>query len=157
MTVFKAFFRVSRRYLWPVIMYVGIMVLMSNLISSAMGPSSDELAVSTQDYRLAVLNQDAGDPVSDALVTFVGEQANIRDIGHDERAIRDALFWRDVDYVLRIPAGFGAQVLTGEAPQLETSRPPMIMCTCMWMHLSTVSWRRLAHTAYSSRAWGLTR
>lgn len=124
MTVFKSFFRVSRRYLWPVLMYIAIMVGMTSLISSAMGPQTDELQVTTENYRLAVLNEDTGDVLSQALVTFIGEQANIQDIGTTEREIRDALFWRDVDYVLRIPQGFGAQVLAGKDPQLETYATP---------------------------------
>lgn len=124
MTVFKAFFQAARRNLWPVILYIGIMLVMSVMITFSMGEKPDDLVVSTQDYRLAVYNHDAEDPVTRGLISFVGDRARLVDIGEGERAMTDALFWRDVDYVLDIPQGFGQSLLAGQPMQLKTYASP---------------------------------
>ncbi len=124
MTVFKAFFQVARRNLWPVLLYIGIMVLMSVMITQSIGERPDELTVSTQEYRLAAYNHDGDDPVTQGLIRFLGERARLVDIGQGERVIADALFWRDVDYVLDIPAGFGQAPLNGQRMPIQTYTSP---------------------------------
>ncbi|NLD52290.1 MAG: ABC transporter permease [Clostridiales bacterium] len=120
MTVFKAFFRVSKRFIIPVALYMAIMVVMSIMVSNAMGTGRDDLQVSTRDYRIAILNDDGDHPVSRGLEEFLAARSNRIDLGSAEKEIRDALFWQDVFLVLRIPAGFGEQVLEGKNPQVES-------------------------------------
>lgn len=118
MTVFRSFFQVAKRNLWPVFAYVGIMVLMTWLIVSSVGDRGQQLTVATQDYQIAIINHDEGDELSQALVSFLADRAQIKDIGQGEKAVRDALFWNDVSYVLEIPQGFGAALVRGEQMQV---------------------------------------
>lgn len=119
MTVFKSFFKVARRYLGAVALYVGIMALMSMIVSSTLNQGAGELAVDTQGYRIAVINHDQGDPLSQALVDFLGSKSQLVELEDQDRAIREALFWREALYVLRLPQGFGQAVLRGENPGIE--------------------------------------
>lgn len=118
MTVFKCFFRVARRYIGSVALYVGIMVLVSSLITASMPANSDELTVNTTDYKIAIVNQDGDDPVSAALIAFLAGKTNVQQLGAAERDTQQALFWREVEYVVRVPQGFGQSVLKGENPKL---------------------------------------
>lgn len=124
MTVFKSFFLAARRFLWPVIIYVGLMVLMTGFIMASIGDNPGQLQVSTDLYKVAVINRGTGAEITTALTDFLGERSNIISINSDEKSIRDALFWRDVDYVLELPEGFEESVLSGEQPQLKTYNSP---------------------------------
>lgn len=124
MTVFKAFFRVGRRNLWPVLLYMGVMGLMAVMMISSVGQESTGLSVNTKDFSLAVINGDEGDPVSRDLIDFIGERARIRDIGSGEKAVRDALFWRDVDYVIELPKGFGQAALSDNPMKIQSISSP---------------------------------
>ena len=124
MTVFKSFFQVARRNYFQVLLYVGIMVLISAILSQALGQNTDDLTVSTQHYKLAIINHDAEDPVSSGLVDFLGQRTQKAAVGTGERAIQDALFWRDADYILEIPAGFGQALLNGQQKQILSYASP---------------------------------
>lgn len=124
MTVFKGFFQVARRNLVPVILYVAIMVVMSAMMIESLGERPDDLVVSTKDYALAVRSHDGEDPVTAGLIAFLGSRAKLVDIGEGERSVSDALFWRDVDYVLEIPEGFGQALLEGRQMEIETYASP---------------------------------
>lgn len=124
MTVFKNFFQVARRTCFQVALYIGIMVLISVLLIQSLGQNMDELTVSTQHYNLAILNRDADDPVSQGLADFLGQRTQKVEIKEGERAIQDALFWRDADYILEIPAGFGQALIAGQQKQILSYASP---------------------------------
>lgn len=124
MTVFKSFFRVAKRNTWPIVVYVGIMVVMTIMITGTMGSKGQDLTISTDNYVIAIINHDAGDEVSDALVRFLSDRTQTKDVGDSEREIRDALFWGDVSYALVIPEGFGAALTEGQEMKIQTYVSP---------------------------------
>ena len=124
MTVFSSFFKVAKRRVVAVAIYLGLMLVMTVMITAAVGDRPGELTVSTQDYRIAIRNEDTGDEVTDALVRFITERTRVRPLPETERALEDALFWRDVDYVLHFDKGFGQRVLAGEAPEVIAYASP---------------------------------
>lgn len=124
MSVFKSYFHLFRRNLGFVLMYVGIMTLITVLFFTYNGSRAGELTVSTSEYRLAVFNQDEGEEVADALSAFLQSKTQPVTLKPDDKSIRDALFYRELDYVVRIPSGFSKALLAGEMPKVETYQSP---------------------------------
>lgn len=124
MTVFKAFFRVSRRFLSPILLYTLLMCMMAVLMIRALSDRPDGMNYTTEDFALAIINQDGDDPVSRELSAFLSERARVKPLSGQDKDIRDALFWRDVDYVLVIPEGFGQAALTDSPLEITSYASP---------------------------------
>ena len=77
MTVFKSFLKVARRNIGSVAIYVIIMLVMSFIMLSYLGDTSGDLQVSTSDYKVAVINGDGEDPLTQGLLSFLGSRAQL--------------------------------------------------------------------------------
>ena len=53
------------------------------------------------------------------MINYIEDNCNIIDLEQDEEAINDALFYRDVNYVIYIPKGYRKDVLDGKNPELD--------------------------------------
>lgn len=124
MTVFRAFFQISRRVIGVVSVYLGIMVIMTMMITANIPTEPGALSVSTRDYRIAIHNLDGGDAVSQALEDNLAQRSLVQQVGTTEKDIKEALFWRDVDYIVQIPEGFGSTLLMGEPMKLRSYASP---------------------------------
>lgn len=124
MTVFKAFFQVARRNLTVVLIFIGMMMVITVLAFQSLGDTRGELKVSTKDYRVGIINEDGEDPLTRGLLDFLGARALLVPIGDGENDARDALFWREAAYILRIPAGFGASLKTAHPLVINTQTAP---------------------------------
>ena len=112
MQVFKACLKVIKKNLPSMVTYIGVFLALVVLITMFYQPPADEMFNETKP-RMAVFNLDAGNPFSDALTEFVSSRAQIINLPLDKEAIQDALFHREVSYMLTIPEGFGESFLSG--------------------------------------------
>ena len=106
MQVFKSFFKVLRKYIGQMIMYVGIlcgvMVVFINV-----GNTDPQNYYKDKTIKYAVSDED-GSEMSRKLMAYLNDtQQLVYGVDMDERGIQDALYNRAVDCVIRIPDGFG--------------------------------------------------
>ena len=112
MQVFKAYFKVIRKNMLSMAIYFVIflsLVLIMTLFMSA-GPAGDFTASRT---RMAIIQEDGENVLSKGLAEFLSGKALIIPLATDPDSLQDALFFRQVEYILRIPAGFGQSILEG--------------------------------------------
>jgi len=121
MQVFNACFKVIRRNLPSLLTYLFIFVFLVIMLTLFFRNPADAVFEPVK-LRIAVFQDDLGDPYSDGLVSWLGQQARIIPIPDEKEAIQDALFYRDVTYVLRIPTGFGARLMAGDLDGLALER-----------------------------------
>lgn len=121
MQVFNACFKVIRRNLPSLLTYLFIFVFLVIMLTLFFRNPADAVFEPVKP-RIAVFQDDLGDPYSDGLVSWLGQQARIIPIPDEKEAIQDALFYRDVTYVLRIPTGFGARLMAGDLDGLALER-----------------------------------
>lgn len=122
MQVFKGFFAVVRKNLGLMIMYASILVILSATLSNV-APQTTSSFFEEQRIPVTVIDRD-GSEVSGALGEYLYERQNPQPMPDDGEAIQDALYHRTTEYVLYIPAGFGASLLEGEAMELASSKVP---------------------------------
>lgn len=124
MTVFKAFLRILSRNKWVVIMYSAILI-----IFSAFSLQSNQSAVNFEAVKpdLYLINLDTDQGLTKSLVAYLSEKNNIIDLPTDNLnaastissdAVSDALFYRQINLAVEIPAGFRADFLAGKNPAL---------------------------------------
>lgn len=111
MPVFKAYLQIIRKNAPLLLMYLGIVAGLA-IMMTVFNAQSPQTGFSGSKVRTAVFNDDtaAGTLLSAGLVDYLGQTAELVTLADDPQQIRDALFFGEVSYVLRIPAGFSGQL-----------------------------------------------
>lgn len=113
MTVFKAFLKVLNKNKFVIIMYTVIL-----LIFGGMNLESNETTTSfiANKPDLYIVNKDENVGITKSLVNYLSKNCNLIELDGNED---DALFYRDVNYILYIPAHFREDFLAKENLALE--------------------------------------
>ena len=69
---------------------------------------------------MLIVNNDSKNVITDGLVYYIKKHANIKDIDtSNQDKINDAIFYRDVNFVIYIPENFGKDLKEGKEPSLK--------------------------------------
>ncbi len=120
MQVFKAYFKIVRKKLTSVIIYMVIFILLMMGLSMLGGESEEEKFTKTS-LDIAVENLDEG-KVGEALVDYLELHNVVYEAPGTEDEVLDAIFSRKYDYVLFIPKDFTNRFLAGEREGLLLNR-----------------------------------
>lgn len=122
MIVFKGYFRIVKAYLPMVILYTGIFLLFS--IISTLSYKNDVSNFSTVKPNVAIINNDYNSELIKSFNEYLSKNAKIVKIKNDETSLKDALFFRKVDYILIIPKGFTNDFMNDSEVKIETMKVP---------------------------------
>ncbi len=116
MTVFKTFLKVLNKCKVPIIMYTVFLIGFGgfNMQTSETGTNF----VSSKPDIL-IINQDEEIGVTKNLVEYIKNNSNIIEVEETEEAINDALFYRDVNYIIYIPNNYREEFLNGKNPEIK--------------------------------------
>lgn len=116
MTVFKTFLKVLNKYKVPVILYTILLVFFGGFNLST-NDTSTNFVESKPD--ILIINNDENLGITKNLIEYMERNSNIVDINNNEDAINDAVFYRDVNYVIYIPKNYRVDYLNGLDPAIE--------------------------------------
>ena len=116
MTVFKAFWKVIKKYKGTIILYTVMLVLFGGL-----NMTSNNISTTFVDSKpdILIVNNDEEIGLTKNLVDYLKNNANVIDVEKDEDAINDSLFYREVNYVIYIPKNYREDILNGLDPEIE--------------------------------------
>lgn len=116
MTVFKTFWKIVNKYKGTIILYT-VMLISFGGINLA---SNDTTTTFTSTLpNIAIINNDESTIITNNLINYLSENSKVVDIENDEEKINDALFYRDVSYVVYIPKNYTNDVLKGMNPTID--------------------------------------
>jgi len=113
MTVFKAFLKVLKKNIGLVIMYTVILVIFGFFSFTT---NENNLAFEASKPDIAIVNYDVGNKFTDSFIDYLDKNASIQ----EPKDIDDALFYRDISYVVYIPKNYGEDFMNGISHELET-------------------------------------
>lgn len=116
MTVFKTFLKVLNKNKFVVILYT-IILLVFGGINMQTSDNSTNFVASKPDVLIINNDEDVG--ITKNLTNYIEKNTNIIEVKDDEEAINDALFYRDVNYIVYIPKNYRQDVLDGKNPEIE--------------------------------------
>lgn len=116
MTVFKTFLRVLNKNKFVIIMYTAILIFFGGF-NMQTSDNSTNFVASKPD--ILIINQDEEKGLTQNLIDYIKGNSNIIEIENNEEAINDALFYRDVNYIIYIPENFREDYLNGENPKIQ--------------------------------------
>ena len=117
MTVFKTILKILNKLKGMIILYTAILVAIT-----ALNQTSGNNMTNFEDSKPSVLivNKDSKDDIAKGFEDYISKHSEIKNIDtKDEDKINDAIFYRDVNYVIYIPKDFGKNLLDGKNPSLE--------------------------------------
>ena len=116
MTVFKTFLRVLNKLKVPVIMFTAMLIIFGGL-NMKTNKSSMSFVATKPD--VLIINSDENVGITKNLVSYIKKKCNIKKIENNKEAIDDALFYRQVNYIIYIPENFREDLLGGKNPEIE--------------------------------------
>lgn len=123
MQVFKLCGRVMWKNKITIFIYLAIFLFIALIVAAAYTRQPAYSGFTTQKTDLAFYAEE-DTPLVEGLRAALAENANFVEVKDTSEARADALYYRDVNYIVRVPKGFTAAFLAGEDPQLETTSVP---------------------------------
>ena len=118
MTVFKTFLKILNKNKYIVIMYTAIL-----LIFGGFNFQSNEQSMSFVATKPKVMIIDKDDSnFTKNFVKYISKNSKIVKIENDKEKINDALFYREISYVLYIPDNYGEDFLNGKDITLNVKK-----------------------------------
>lgn len=117
MIVFKTILKILNRLKGMLILYT-VMLISITMINQTADSNITNFEESKPD--MLIVNKDNDNIVTNSFINYINKHAEIKNIDiNDEEKINDAIFYRDVNYVIYIPENFGENILNGEEPIIE--------------------------------------
>ena len=116
MTVYKTFLKVVNKYKFLILIYTAMLILFAGFNMQTSQNSTNFVA---EKPDVLIINNDKEQKLSKNLVEYIEKNSNIVDIENDEEARNDALFYRDVSYIIYIPENYSKNFLNGFNPEIE--------------------------------------
>lgn len=116
MTVFKTFLKVLNRCKLPVILYTVLLLFFGGFNMQTSDQNTDFTASRPDIF---IINSDENVGITKGLIDYLTENCNIVDIKNDEESVNDALFYRDVNYIIYIPENYGDDFIQEKEPEIE--------------------------------------
>lgn len=116
MIIFSTVFKILNKLKGNLILYTGILLAIT-LFNTASGNMNHYEATKPD---ILIVNKDQNNEITKGFVTYLKEQATLKDIDiNDQEKVDDALFYRDVSYVVYIPENFGNDLVNDKKPMIE--------------------------------------
>lgn len=116
MTVFRTFLKVLNKCKVPIITYTVFLVFFGGF---NMQTSENNMSFVATKPDVLIVNQDEETGITEDLIKYITENSNSIDIKQEEEAINDALFYRDVNYIIYIPQNYREDFLKGREPKIQ--------------------------------------
>ncbi len=117
MTVFSTILKILNKLKGMLILYT-VMLVAITTINQTSGNKVTNFEESKPD--MLIVNNDSKNVITDGFVYYIKKHANIKDIDtSNQDKINDAIFYRDVNFVIYIPQNFGKDLKEGKEPSLK--------------------------------------
>lgn len=119
MTVFKTFFRIVNKLKPTIILYTALLIIFGAV---NMKTSDNNINFVNSKTDILIINQDVNKGLTKNLIDYMKKNSNIVKVENNEEKINDALFYREVSYVIYIPKDYRKNVLLGKNPKLDIKK-----------------------------------
>lgn len=116
MTVFKKYLKILYSYKFNIILYTVMLIIFGTL---NMNRENTDLAFTSSKPDILIINKDENKGITKELINYLEKNSNIIEVEQTEEKINDALFYRDVNYIIYIPENFREEFIKGNTLEIE--------------------------------------
>ncbi len=114
MTVFNTFWKVINKYKGTIILFTVMLVAFGGINTTS---SNNSLDFANDKPDIIIINNDQNKGLTKNLISYLKENTNVKNIKEEE--IDDALFYRQVNYIIYIPKNYRNDILSGINPKID--------------------------------------
>ncbi len=114
MTVFNTFWKVINKYKGTIILFTVMLVAFGGINTTT---SNNSLDFANDKPDIIIINNDQNKGLTKNLISYLKENTNVKNI--KEEKIDDALFYRQVNYIIYIPKNYRNDILSGINPKID--------------------------------------
>lgn len=116
MIVFKTTLQIVKKYKFTILLYTMLLVMFTGINFQTSETTTNFVS---EKPDVLIVNQDENIGVTKNLIDYITSKCNIKDIELDNEKISDALFYRDISYIIYIPNNYRNDFLNGLNPKIE--------------------------------------
>lgn len=120
MTVFKGYMKIIGQNKMLILLYVAIFFGCTILFRSTAGKT--ETSYQAEKLNIGIIDEDGGS-LAESLTEYLGNLHHLIPIENDVSEIQEKLYYREVDYVVRIPKNFYKKCIEGDEKLSVTKIP----------------------------------
>lgn len=120
MTVFKGYMKIIGQNKMLILLYVAIFFGCTILFQSTAGKT--ETSYQAEKLNIGIIDEDGGG-LAESLTEYLGNLHHLIPIENDVSEIQEKLYYREVDYVVRIPKNFYKKCIEGDEKLSVTKIP----------------------------------
>ena len=117
MTIFKTYLKIVNANKGLLILYTVLLLFIGTL---NMQTSDNNMNFETSKPNILIINNDNNEnKITNSFVKYITDNSTIVELENNEETISDALFYREISYIIYIPENFGENYLNNKNPQIE--------------------------------------
>lgn len=124
MQVFNAYFKIIKKNFASMAIYLIIFLLLTVLLST-LNTNNNTSGFTGSKTKLTFFNDDENSPLINGFKNYLSENAILVSIEDNKEKIQDALFFRNTEYIIRVPKGFTKSLLEKKEMSLEKISVPL--------------------------------
>ncbi|HAA37510.1 MAG TPA: ABC transporter permease [Firmicutes bacterium] len=124
MQVFKLCLKILKKNIRSLLIYIVLFLGISTIMaSSASTEQNTDFSFTKSKARLAIISEEST-PLTAGLQQELAKIAHLVALPDEIEALQDALYFRTVSYILRIPKGFSEKIMRGQPVKLHKTVIP---------------------------------
>lgn len=122
MPVFKLYYQILKKNLSTLIIYTGIFLALSFFMVSSNQSNSKEI-FEEEVLQIGIVDNDKSD-LSQEMISYLDKNNELVYLEDADEKLQDALYYRMVSYILKVPEGFEQAFVHGKELPLENIKVP---------------------------------
>lgn len=114
MTIFKTFLKILNKNKFIVILYTVILLAFGGMNLKTKDNNINFQAVKPD---VIIINKDEEKGITKDLINYIKENSNVKDT-YDESKINDALFYREINFIIEIPENYNNDFINKKNPEI---------------------------------------
>lgn len=116
MIVFKTFLKILNKNKPIIILYTVFLIAFGGF-NMQTSDNNTNFVASKPDIK--IINNNGNNIITDSLVEYISDNSNIVNLKDNDEALKDALFYRDVNYIIYIPKNYNIDFMNGKNPEIK--------------------------------------
>lgn len=121
MTVYKKYLKIASTYALLILAYSAIFLGLAIFAGTYNSTSTD---YESMDVKVAIVNRDKNTELIKGFKEYIKNHGELVSLKDNDEALRDALFYRNVDYIMIIPENYTNDFIEGKNVSIETMDLP---------------------------------
>lgn len=116
MTIFKTFWNVVKKYKGTILLYTILLIVFGGINMTAQNPQT---SFTNEKPDIYIKNEDKKGLLANNLVKYMKKKSHIVTLDQQKDSIQDALFYREVNYIIEIPKNYSKNIMAGKEVEIK--------------------------------------